>query len=52
MKLKEKIWIDKDMKIAVKDGDPRGKYVLGHPGQEIEDHILKRFGIVDGRVKE
>lgn len=52
MKLKEKIWINENMTKALKDGDPNGKYVLGHEGQEIEDHICKRFNIIDGKVSE
>ena len=50
--LQEKIWLDKEGKIAVHDGDRRARFLLGVKGQSISKKIAELYNIVDGKILE
>jgi hypothetical protein len=51
MILQEKIWLDKESKIAVHDGDKRARFLLGVKGQTISKKIAELYNIVDGKIQ-
>lgn len=51
MTAKERLYLTKDAKALVREGDPKGASLYAAPGDEIPDSAVERFGLVDGTIK-
>ena len=52
MQAKERLYLTKDGKGLVAEGDPKGASLYAAPGDEIPESAVKMFGLVDGGLKE
>jgi len=52
MQAKERLYLTKDGKALVAEGDPKGASLYAAPGDDIPESAVKMFGLVDGTVKK
>ncbi len=51
MKCTQRLYLTKDRKAVVADGDKRAATLYAVPGDEIPESAVKLFGLVDGGLK-
>jgi hypothetical protein len=50
MEAKQRLWLTKDGKRLVADGNPQATTLYAAPGDEIPDETARRFGLKAGRL--
>jgi hypothetical protein len=51
MQAKQRLYLTKDRKALVGEGDKRAASLYAVPGDEIPESAVKAFGLVDGQLK-
>jgi hypothetical protein len=52
MELDRRLWLTADREHVVEDGDPEAAFLLGGPGDEVDDDEAKRLGIKPRKSKQ